>query len=143
MKIVLDRVDDAFHFQAKNEDGKIVDIDGAPAIGGHGEGVRPMQMLIMGLGGCSGIDVVLILKKQKQIIEDLKIELDAERFEDQEPALFKKIHVTFNFKGAELNDKRVKRAVALSMDKYCSVAKILEETAEITYGATINGVPVE
>ena len=66
MRIVLERIDDAFHFEAKNEDGKIVDIDGAPAIGGHNMGVRPMQLLIMGLGGCSAIDVVLILQKQKQ-----------------------------------------------------------------------------
>lgn len=138
MRIVLERIDDAFHFEAKNEDGKIVDIDGAPAIGGHDMGVRPMQLLIMGLGGCSAIDVVLILQKQKQLVEDLKIELEAERYEDREPALFKKIHVTFNFKG-ELKAARVKRAVALSMDKYCSVAKILEETAVITYGSTING----
>jgi len=141
MKIVLNRIDDAFHFEAENEDGKIVNIDGARAIGGHDLGVRPMQLLIMGLGGCSAIDVVLILQKQKQIIDDLKIELDAERYEDREPSLFKNIHVTFNFKG-DLNEKRVKRAVALSMDKYCSVAKILEETATITYGSTINGEPV-
>jgi putative redox protein len=141
MKIVLDRVDDAFHFEAKNEDGKIVNIDGAPAVGGHDMGVRPMQLLIMGLGGCSAIDVILILQKQKQIVDDLKIELDAERFQDVEPALFEKIHVTFNFKG-DLKDARVKRAVALSMDKYCSVAKILEETATITYSSTINGVAI-
>mgnify|MGYP006145725453 CR=1 FL=1 len=141
MKIVLDRVDNAFHFEAKNEDGKIVNIDGAPAIGGHDMGVRPMQLLIMGLGGCSAIDVILILQKQKQIVDDLKIELDAERFKDVEPALFEKIHVTFNFKG-DLKAARVKRAVALSMDKYCSVAKILEETATITYSSTINGVAI-
>lgn len=142
MKIVLNRVDDAFHFEAKNEDGNVVHIDGAQKIGGSGQGARPMQLLIMGLGGCSGIDVVLILQKQKQVVADLQIELDAERYDDREPALFKNIHVTFNFKG-ELDAKKVKRAVALSMDKYCSVAKILEETATITYGATINGVAAE
>tara|TARA_B100000795_G_scaffold269806_1_gene260479 strand:- start:2576 stop:3004 length:429 start_codon:yes stop_codon:yes gene_type:complete len=141
MKIVLNRIDDAFHFEAKNEDGKIINIDGSTAIGGNDMGVRPMQLLIMGLGGCSAIDVVLILKKQKQFIDDLKIELYAERYEDREPALFKNIHVTFSFKG-DLNEKRVKRAVALSMDKYCSVAKILEETSTITYGSIINGEPV-
>lgn len=138
MKIVLERINNAFHFEAKNEDGKIVNIDGAPDIGGHNMGVRPMQLLIMGLGGCSAIDVVLILQKQKQLVDDLKIELNAERYEDREPALFKNIHVTFNFKG-DLKAARVKRAVALSMDKYCSVAKILEETATITYGSSING----
>ena len=141
MKILLNRVDDAFHFEAKNEDGNIVHIDGAPAIGGTGSGARPMQLLIMGLGGCSAMDMILILKKQKQVIDDLQIELDAERFEDRTPAPFKDIHVTFKFKG-DLDVKKIKRAVALSMDKYCSVTKILEETATITYSSTVNGEPV-
>lgn len=138
MKIVLDRVDDAFHFEAKNEEGNVVHIDGAPAIGGHGEGARPMQLLVMGLGGCSAMDIIFILKKQKQIIDDLSIELNAERHEDQQPAIFKSIHVTFKFKG-EMDAKKVKRAVGLSMDKYCSVTKIIEKTAEISYSATLNG----
>ena len=68
MKIKLNRLDNAFHFEASNEDGKTVQIDAAEDIGGHNKGVRPMQLLIMGLGGCSGIDVINILKKQKPII---------------------------------------------------------------------------
>lgn len=138
MKIVLDRVDDAFHFEAKNEDGNVVHIDGAPAIGGSCEGARPMQLLVMGLGGCSAMDIILILKKQKEVIEDLKIVLDAERHEDRTPATFKKIHVTYNFKG-DLNPKKVKRAVSLGIEKYCSVTEILKETCEITFETTING----
>lgn len=138
MKIVLDRVDDAFHFEAKNEDGNLVHIDGAPAIGGSGEGARPMQLLVMGLGGCSAMDIILILKKQKEVIEDLKIVLDAERHEDRTPATFKKIHVAYNFKG-DLNPKKVKRAVSLGIEKYCSVTEILKETCEITFETTING----
>ena len=138
MRIVLDRVDDAFHFEAKNEEGNIVHIDGAPSIGGSGEGARPMQLLVMGLGGCSAMDIVLILKKQRQVIKDLKIVLEAERYEDRTPATFKKIHVTYEFKG-DLEPKKVKRAVDLGITKYCSVTKILEESCEITYETTIDG----
>jgi putative redox protein len=131
-------VDDAFHFKAKNEEGNVVHVDGSQSIGGSGEGVRPMQLLVMGLGGCSAIDIVLILKKQKQIIDDLQIVLDAERHEDRIPATFRKIHLTYNFKG-QLDSKKVKRAVTLGIDKYCSVTKILEETCDITFESFING----
>lgn len=138
MRIVLDRVDDAFHFEARNEEGNIVHIDGAPSIGGSGEGARPMQLLVMGLGGCSAMDIVLILKKQRQVIKDLKIVLEAERYEDRTPATFKKIHVKYEFIG-NLEPKKVKRAVDLGITKYCSVTKILEESCEITYETTIDG----
>lgn len=138
MKIILNRVDDAFHFEAQNEDGNIVHIDGAPAIGGSGEGARPMQLLVMGLGGCSAMDIVLILKKQRQVIEDLQIILEAKRHEDRVPATFKHIHVVYEFKGS-LESKKVKRAVDLGITKYCSVTKILEESCEITYETRING----
>ncbi len=142
MRIVLNRVDDAFHFEAKNEDGKVVHIDGAPAIGGSGDGARPMQLLVMGLGGCSAMDIILILKKQKELIDDLTIVLEAERHDDRTPATFKKIHLTYNFKG-KLNTKKVKRAVDLGITKYCSVTKILEESCEITYDTNINGEPIK
>ena len=142
MKIVLDRVDDAFHFEAKNEEGNVVHIDGSPAIGGSGEGARPMQLLVMGLGGCSTMDIVLILKKQKEVIDDLKIVLEAARHEDRTPATFKNIHVTYEFKG-ELNPKKVKRAVTLGIEKYCSVTEILKETCEITFETKLNGETVE
>ena len=138
MKIVLDRLDDAFHFEAKNEEGNSVHIDGSPSIGGKGEGARPMQLLVMGLGSCSAMDIVLILKKQRQNIDDLQIVLEAERNEDRTPATFKKIHVTYNFKG-DLNPNKVARAVDLGIEKYCSVTKILEETCEITFQSNING----
>ncbi len=142
MRIVLDRVDDAFHFEAKNEEGNIVHIDGSPSIGGAGEGARPMQLLVMGLGGCSAMDIVLILKKQRQVIDDLKIILEAERHDDRIPATFKSIQITYEFKG-ELDHKKVKRAVSLGIDKYCSVTKILEDSCEITFESVINGEPVK
>ena len=138
MRIVLERVDDAFHFEAKNEEGNVVHIDGSPSIGGKGAGARPMQLLVMGLGGCSAMDIVSILKKQRQDIDDLQIVLEAERYKDRSPATFKKIHVTYNFKG-ELNPKKVKRAVNLGIEKYCSVTKILEESCKITFESNING----
>ena len=143
MKVNLNRVDDAFHFEASNEEGKIVSIDAAEAIGGGNNGVRPMQLLLMGLGGWSGIDVINILKKQKQIIEDFQIEIDANRFEGVEPSVFETIHINFKLIGDTLNDAKVLRAVKLSMDKYCSVSAILEKTAQITYAAFLNGKKIE
>jgi putative redox protein len=121
-----------FHFEAGNEGGQKVNIDASPAIGGENKGARPMELLIMGLGGCSGIDVINILKKQKIELEDFKIKIDAEREPDATPSLFRKIHIHFIFKGT-IDKSKAERAVALSIDKYCSVAKTLEKTAEITY----------
>jgi putative redox protein len=143
MKINLNRVDDAFHFEAENEDGKIVSIDAAEAIGGGNNGVRPMQLLLMGLGGCSAIDVINILKKQRQVIEGFAIEIDASRFKDVEPSLFENIRIDFKLEGENLSDKKVLRAVNLSMEKYCSVTAILEKTAKIEFNAYLNGVKVQ
>lgn len=138
MKITLKRQNDAVNFLAFNEDGIKVSIDGSPEIGGENLGARPMQLLIMGLGGCSAIDVVMILKKQKVNPEDIQIELEAERFKDQTPALFETIKVSFKIKGSDADAKKIKRAVELSMEKYCSVAKILEATASISFDTYLN-----
>jgi putative redox protein len=143
MKINLNRVDDAFQFEAENEDGKIISIDAAEAIGGGNNGVRPMQLLLMGLGGCSAIDVINILKKQKQLIEGFGVEINAERFKDVEPSLFETINIDFKLEGDSLSDKKVLRAVKLSMEKYCSVSAILEKTAKIKYNAYLNGVKLQ
>ncbi|MBX9853658.1 MAG: OsmC family protein [Cytophagaceae bacterium] len=121
-----------YHFEASNEGGHTVSLDASPAIGGENKGARPMELLIMGLGGCSGIDVISILKKQKIELESFQIKIDAEREPDAIPSLFKKIHMHFIFKGIADKNK-AERAVALSLEKYCSVAKTLENTAEITY----------
>jgi putative redox protein len=120
-----------FHFEAANEGGQKVNIDASPAIGGENKGARPMELLIMGLGGCSGIDVVNILKKQKIELKNFKISIDAEREADAVPSLFTKIHVTFIF-DHEVDKNKAERAVSLSMEKYCSVAKTLEKTATLT-----------
>jgi len=140
MKISLKRLDDAFHFEAKNEDGKTVQIDAAEKIGGKNQGVRPTQMLLMSLAGCSGIDVVNILKKQKQQIEDFYVEVEGEQEDIQDAAkVFTDIHVHFQLKG-NIEPGKAKRAVELSMEKYCSVEKTLRLAgAKIGYRVTLNG----
>jgi len=138
MKIELKRLDDAFHFEAKNEQGNIVHMDGSENIGGHNLGISPMQMLIAGLGGCSAIDIVMILKKQKQIIENFEISIDAEREQGKEPSLWKEATVHFKLSGG-IEKEKAERAVQLSMEKYCSVAKTLElGGTKISYKVTVN-----
>jgi putative redox protein len=138
MRIELKRLDDSLHFEAKDEAGHVVHMDGAPNIGGNDKGVRPMQMLIMGLGGCSAIDIVMILKKQRQVIEDFTISIDGEREVGKEPSLWKDIQIHFKLKG-QIDPEKAQRAVSLSVEKYCSVAKTLEAAgATITYKVSVN-----
>lgn len=138
MRIELKQLDDAFHFEAISETGNIALMDAGENIGGSNKGVRPMQMLLMGLGGCSAIDIVMILKKQRQIISDFQITIDGEREENKEPSLWKTIQIHFKLKG-EIDKEKAERAVQLSMDKYCSVSKTLEIAgAKITYKVSVN-----
>jgi len=137
MKLNIKRLNDNFHMEASNEDGNTIQMDGSPDIGGDGKGMRPMQLLLAAVGGCSAIDVVLILKKQKQVIESFEIEVDGEREKIEEYSLFRDICLHFKFKGKVDYDK-AERAVKLSIDKYCSVSKTLEPTAKITYKVTVN-----
>lgn len=137
MKIHLKRVNEKVHLQATNEGGNVVDIDGSPKIGGEDKGARPMELLIMGLGGCSSMDVLSILTKQRVVVDDYEVNITAERDTDNVPSLFTNIHVEFVFKG-QVDRAKAERAVNLSMDKYCSVTKILEKSAEITHSIVIN-----
>ena len=132
MKIILSRENSACHLIAKNEDGNTVDIDGAPAIGGENLGFRPMQLLAAGAGSCSSMDIISILKKQRQKLSSFEVSIEAEREKDKTPALFSTIHLHFSLSG-ELDQAKVEKAIKLSMEKYCSVVKILEKTASITY----------
>ncbi len=136
MKISLKRQNDAVHLLAKNEDGLTVNIDGSPNIGGEDKGVRPMQLLLMGLAGCSSMDVISILKKQKQDINDYDVIVEADRDTESTPSLFTNIRIEFIFTG-KVDQKKAERAVQLSMDKYCSVTKIMEKTANISHSVTI------
>jgi putative redox protein len=131
MRVVLRRANDAVHFVAETGSGGRVAIDGAPIVGGRGLGARPMELLLAGLGGCSGIDVIGILGKQRQPVEDVTVVVEGER-SPGEPSVFARIHVYFAVRGPT-DPSAVDRAVALSMDKYCSVARVLEPTAAITY----------
>jgi len=139
MQIKLNRVDKDFNFEAINDDGNSILIDGATSIGGHNKGMRPMQLLLAAIGGCSAIDIISILRKQKQEVESFHIEVDG----DREPvgiegySLFKTIVVHFILKG-NIDADKAERAVKLSMEKYCSVSKTLEPTAKITYKVTLN-----
>jgi putative redox protein len=137
MQIELVRVDDAFHFEAVGKSGVAQHIDAATDIGGHNAGARPMEMLLMGLAGCTAIDVILILNKQKQTIEDFRLKVDGLREKGATPAPFKKIHITYLLKG-ELNADKVKRAIDLSMDKYCSATAQFRPTTDITYSFELN-----
>jgi putative redox protein len=136
MKIQIERLNDAVHLRATNEEGATVEMDGSPAVGGENKGFRPMQMLLAALGGCSTIDIVSILRKQRQSVDDIAITVEGEREPGVEPSLFRTIHVHFTLKG-NLDEDKVRKAVDLSMEKYCSVAKTLEQTATITYGFSV------
>lgn len=132
MKIELKRLDDAFHFEAIGPSNFPVHIDAGIGIGGHEQGARPMELVAMGLAGCAVIDFILILKKQRQNLEDIRISIDAERIKDKTPSPFEKIHMLFVLKG-DLDPNKVEKALALAVDKYCSVAEMVKSTATITY----------
>lgn len=136
MKIELQRINDAFHLEAKNEDGKTVYIDGSPAIGGSNLAMRPMQMVLAALGGCSAIDIINILRKQRQPLEDFRVNIEAEREEGKTPSLFTKIHVHYILQG-DLKPNKVEKAVNMSMEKLCSVKMILDKTAAISWSFEI------
>ena len=136
MKIELNRLNEGYHLEAVNEQGKTVHIDASPDIGGTNQGMRPMQLLLTAMGACSTIDIINILKKQKQPLRDIKITATGEREKDVVPSLFVEAHVHFRLYG-DLDEEKVKRAVSLSVDKYCSVAKTMSHKATITHSFEI------
>ena len=119
-------------FVGETGSGHSVVMDGAPDAGGRDLGIRPMEMLLLGLGGCTSFDVVSILKKSRQDLVDCEAHIEAERATDI-PKVFTKIHIHFVVSGHNLDEARVKRAVELSADKYCSASRMLEKSAEITH----------
>lgn len=137
MEINLIRKNDKFNFEAENAVGQTVVLDANPAIGGEGKGFRPMEMLLVGLGGCSGIDVVNVLTKQKELLNDIKIKITASRKEDEVPSIFEAINIHFDLYG-DLNTQKVERALDLTFDKYCSVSNILGRSATIDFSYTIH-----
>lgn len=136
MIIEIRRLDDAFHMQAINEEGRTAETDAAPAIGGRNAAMRPMQMVLAALGGCSAIDVIEILKKQRLPLEDIRLKISAKRAENTIPAVFTDIHVHFILTG-NIPEEKAARAINLSLEKYCSVAAMLRATANISHSFEI------
>lgn len=137
MEIILRQQNDSVHFEAANGGGNTVQIDGAPSIGGEDKGMRPMELLLTSVAACSVFDIVSILKKQRQPVEDVQIRAKGERAESGDVKPFTAIHLVFEFKGA-LNEKKVNRAVSLAVEKYCSVAASLNPDIPVTYEAVIS-----
>lgn len=131
MKARVKWVGDAM-FVGESGSGHAVVMDGPPEFGGRNLGIRPMEMMLLGMGGCSAFDVVLILKKARQAIEDCEVELSAERAEEN-PKVFTKIHIHFIVKGRGLKEAQVERAVKLSAEKYCSATIMISQVAEVTH----------
>ncbi|WP_439514429.1 OsmC family protein [Oceanibaculum nanhaiense] len=127
---------DGMAFMGESGTGHAVVMDGAPENGGRNLGPRPMEMLLLGLGGCTAFDVVMILQKGRQPIEDCQVEIEAERAEDH-PKVFTKVHMRYLVKGRGLSADAVNRAVELSVDKYCSATHVINKTAAMTHEVVI------
>jgi putative redox protein len=123
-------------FLGESGSGHTVVMDGAPEAGGRDLGVRPMEMLLLGLGGCTAFDVIDILQRGREPVDDLAIEIEGER-SDEIPKIFKKINVRYIVTGSGLNPEKVDRAVKLSAEKYCSATIMLGAVAEITHDIKI------
>lgn len=123
---------DGMSFLGESGSGHSVLMDGPPEAGGKNLGPRPMEMLLMGTGGCAAFDVVLILKKSRQDISDCVVEIEAERA-PEEPKVFTRIHFHFILTGKQLKAEQVERAIKLSAEKYCSASIMLGKTAELTH----------
>ncbi len=142
IKIDVERVEADYGFEARDAYGHTVRIDNSPEGGGTNFGVRPMQLLLMGLGGCSGIDVVSILKKQRQPIEGFSMKLEGERVPNAIPSLWKDITIVFELKG-DIDPAKAKKACELSIEKYCSVAETLRQAGcVLKWKVTVNHVTV-
>ena len=137
MKARIKWVQDAT-FLGESGSGHAVVMDGPPEHGGRNLGIRPMEMMLLGMGGCTAFDVMHILKKARQDVVDCYVELEAERA-DEEPKVFTKIHVHFVVTGNALKESQVKRAVELSAEKYCSASIMLNRAGvEISHDYEIN-----
>ena len=126
-------------FVGESGTGHQVNMDGPETAGGENTGMRPMELLLLGLGGCTSFDVIQILRKARQDVHDCVVSIDSER-SDEIPKVFTKIHVHFTITGKALSEKRIKRAIELSADKYCSASLMLAKTAEITHDYEIINV---
>ena len=137
MKVELKRLNDAVHFEGTGSATPVkVHIDGSPNIGGQGLGVRPMELVLMALGSCGVLDLVCILKKQRQDVKDISVSVEGERA-DRVPAVFTRIHILFKITG-DVDQTKAEKAAELAVKKYCSVQDMLAAGGvEITYSVSI------
>ena len=141
MKIALERINTDYLFEVVNQSGHRVFLDNKSKEKGTVKGISPMELLLMGLAGCSSIDVISILGKQKINPTSLKMEVNGKRIEGEIPSLFKNIEVSIFLEG-DIPSSKAKRAVDLSFEKYCSVSKTLESTAKINYKIFLNNIKI-
>jgi len=141
MQVSLERINEDYLFEVTNQQGMSVHLDNRSKTTGEVQGVSPMELLLMGVAGCSSIDIVAILNKQKINPKVLKMEVQGHRHENEVPALFYQIDITIYLEG-DLSAEKAKRAAQLSFDKYCSVSKTLEPTAKINHKVILNGTEI-
>jgi putative redox protein len=137
MKITLKRINDDYHFELQNERGHTLYLDNKSEFGGHDLAPSPMELLLMGVAGCSAIDIISVLKKQRQTITHYYTEVEGVREPIEEAKPFKKITVTIILEG-DIDEIKAQKAAQLSFEKYCSVSKTLEPTATISYQVKVN-----
>ncbi len=123
--------------QANTQSGHTINLDGPPDLGGQNTGARPMEMLLIGMGGCTTVDVISILEKMRQTVSDCQVSIEAHRAEDH-PKIFTNIHLKFNLMGDNLQPEKVQKAIDLSASKYCSASIMLGAMANITHEYSIN-----
>lgn len=140
MKISLNRINEDFLFECSNSAGNKILLDNATLP--DAKGVSPMEAVLMAVAGCSGIDIVSILKKQRQGITDFSAEVEGERIPKDDAKIFKTITVNFSLSG-DIDPKKAYRAAELSFEKYCSVSKTLEPNVEVKFSVKVNGERVE
>lgn len=142
MKVTLNRTNNEFHFEAKGSSAAVTHIDHHPEDSNLAKGASPMEMLLMAVGGCNAIDIIYILQKQRQIIENYHIEVSGIRKEVQQAKPFESIHVRIFLEGTIQPEKAI-RAAALSFEKYCSVSLTLQGVVKVTYDVTVNGKKID
>ena len=136
--VELERVDGDYGFKAKDSNGNFIQTDTSIENGGSNFGVRPMQAVLMAMGSCSAIDIVSILKKQRQVLDSFSITIEGEREKGKEPSLWKYISLHFKMKG-QIDEEKARKACSLSVEKYCSVAETLRRAgATIEWDVTVN-----
>jgi len=138
MKVFLERVNSDYLFEVENKNGQRVLLDNSSKTSGKVEGVSPMELLLMGVAGCSAIDIIAILGKQKINPLSLKMEVNGLRKLKEVPALFYQIDIIIYLEG-DIDKEKALRAAKLSYEKYCSVSKMLEKTAKINHEVILNG----